>query len=368
VVSVIEGRGRPKKRTTPFPTYDVVARTFLQERYNTERWHQMVSEPVRSVRPFWLYDAIIDGRETVICNKLNNTLLPWDDPFWLFRKPPNHWGCRSIIRAVSRATARRRGITSVLPTVLPQDGFGLSPQFASNTIYLNPTKYDQRLIQKAQQKVKKQKVPTEPRKVKPNIGQYAKIGAGAEVAEKMVLSELERAGFNRFYSGKRSIARLMLTDDWDKGHGAQTVSNSVVKTSGICYFGDGPTLTIKVNTRRDYMQWFAKNERMSGRIPSVQYTSSSPEHASAIVAVHEYGHDLHTYERTSLEGKRVHSAIMKRWNDRKREDISQYANTDEYEYFAESFAAYQFERDWMKRKAPKAYRMVREVLKLRGLL
>jgi hypothetical protein len=233
---------------------------------------------------------------------------------------------------------------------------------------LDTSKYDQRLIDKAQQKVRKKPIKKEPRKIVPNIGQFAKIGVGADMAEAMVMSELERAGFNRFYSGKRSIARLMLTDDWNKANGAQTVSNSVVKSSGICYFGDGPTLTIKVNTRRDYMVHFVQNERMSGRISSVQHVSSSPEQASAIVAVHEFGHGIHTYDSTTEEGKRVNRAVLKRWNSKKREEISQYANTNELEYFAESFAAYQFERDWMKRNAPKAYRMVREVLKLRGLL
>lgn len=368
MVSVIEKPGRPKKRTTPFPTYDVVARTFLQERYNTERWYQMVSEPVRSVRPFWLYDSIIDDRTTVICIGYNGTLLPWDHPWWLTRKPPNHWGCRAIIRAVSRATARRRGITTKLPLLIPQDGFGLSPALTSNRIYLDPSKYSQRLIEKAQQKVRKKRERKPRQTKKANVGHYAKIGPGAEQAEAMVMAELDRAGFNRFYSGNRSIGRLYLTDDWDKSHGAQTATNSVVKSSGVCYLSDSITLTIKVNTRRDYMRHFAKSERMHGLIDSVQMTSSSPEQASAMVAVHELGHGIHEYNRGKEDGKRVASVVRKRWQDSKRENISRYANTNEQEYFAESYVAYQFERDWMKRKAPKAYKMVREVLKLRGLL
>jgi hypothetical protein len=136
----------------------------------------------------------------------------------------------------------------------------------------------------------------------------------------------------------------------------------------VCYLSDSITLTIKVNTRRDYMRHFAMNERMNGLIDSVQMTSSSPEQASAMVAVHELGHGIHEYDRGKEEGKRVASVVLKRWQDSKRENISRYANTNEQEYFAESYVAYQFERDWMKRKAPKAYKMVREVLKLIGLL
>lgn len=368
MVSVIQGRGRPRRRTTPFPNYDIPARTFLQERYNTERWHQMVSEPVRSVRPFWLYDAIIDGRQTQLCNGYNGTLLPWDDPWWLFRKPPNHWGCRSVIRAVSRSTARRRGITPKPPTVSPPDGFGRSPGVSSDEIYLDPTKYDQRLIDKVKQKVRRRRPERDNRKPVVNIGHYAKIGRDAELAEPMVLAELERAGFNRFYSGKRQIARLYLTDDWNKDPSAETESNSVVSASGVCYSSQGPTLAIKVCTRRDYMGTFAKNERMSSRLYSSQLVSSSPEQASAITAVHEFGHGLHRYGKATEEGKKVAGIIKKRWDDPKREGITEYANISDGEYFAESFAIYQFERAWMRRKAPKAYRMVRQVLKVRGLL
>lgn len=145
MVSVIEKRGRPRKRTTPFPNYDVVARTFLQERYNTERWNQMVSEPVRSLRPYWLFDAILDNRTTHTCQVCNGTLLHWDDVWWQTHKPPIHWGCRSCIRCVSRATAQRRGV-SVAPVIYAEPGFGLSPKLTPDSIYLDRNRYNSRLL------------------------------------------------------------------------------------------------------------------------------------------------------------------------------------------------------------------------------
>lgn len=366
MVSVIEGRGRPKRRTTPFPNYDVAARTFLQERYNTERWYQMVSEPVRRLRPFWLYDAIIDGRETVICHGYNGTLLPWDDPWWQFRKPPNHWGCRSVIRCVSRSTARRRGVTVNVPTMLPQAGFGMSPRFANDDIYLDLRKYDPQLAKLAREKVRR-KLKQPPRKKRPlNIGAVQVIGAGAEFAREPVMTELNRAGLSRFYTGKRALGRLIMTDDWQRS--GMNSSNSVVSTAGIFYYSRAGSLTIKVNTNRAYMAKAARSLKMSGKIPTVFNTATSPEQASAMAAVHEFGHGIHRHDFESEESKRVDSLISKRFADSNRESISEYANINHKEYFAESFTAYQFERAWMKRNTPKAYRMVRDVLKIRGLL
>lgn len=367
MVSVIEKRGRPKKRTTPFPTYDVVARTFLQEKYNTERWHQMVSEPVRTSRPFWLYDAIIDGRETVLCHGLNGTLLPWDDLFWQFRKPPNHWGCRSIIRAVTRHTASRRGITVNVPTVMPKDGFGMSPKFQSDTRFLNRAKYNSRLLTAADRKLRK---PRPERDVpKPaNIGQINVIGTGAEQAKEVVLKELNRAGLTKFYADRRPLGHLIFTDEQSDDESAMSAINSVVNTSGVCYTNLERTVSIKVNTDRRYMSSFARSMSMSGKLQAVQYTSTSPEQASAMVAVHELGHGIHLYRQAEKEGVAADKLVLDRWHAKDREDVSEYAKTNHKEYFAEAYTAYQFEPTWMKKQAPKAYDMVRAMLKLRGLL
>jgi hypothetical protein len=46
--------------------------------------------------------------------------------------------------------------------------------------------------------------------------------------------------------------------------------------------------------------------------------------------------------------------------------ITQYASTNEQEYFAESFAAYFHRRDDLRRHDPNGFAMVERVLELRG--
>jgi hypothetical protein len=60
--------------------------------------------------------------------------------------------------------------------------------------------------------------------------------------------------------------------------------------------------------------------------------------------------------------------VQERWAAADREEVTRYSRHNPEEYFAESFAGYHLEREWMRKNAPKALRMVEDVLKLRGLL
>lgn len=98
---------------------------------------------------------------------------------------------------------------------------------------------------------------------------------------------------------------------------------------------------------------------------------------------HELGHHahLHANQRFSpgsgtaeqrVVAARVNSIVEQRWTARDREYLTDYAQDPDTptmfrasEYFAEAFAAYHAEPSWLRRVAPKAYRMVEDVLRLR---
>ncbi len=110
----------------------VVFRNAVQTALNTGRWQQMTEPDVKRFRPYWMYDAILDGRTTPICNTLNGTVKSADDAFWLSRWPPLHHQCRSSVRSLRRSEALRRGITQGVPDGDPQGGFGAAPPVQSD--------------------------------------------------------------------------------------------------------------------------------------------------------------------------------------------------------------------------------------------
>ncbi len=125
-----EWRGRVGERLrSRSPVHlETVFRTNVQSAYSAGRWAQLNHPAVRKARPFWMYDAIMDGRTTDICKERHGTVLPVDDPWWRENTPPLHFNCRSGIRALTPEQAKARGVASAPPTVKPpQAGFGLAP-------------------------------------------------------------------------------------------------------------------------------------------------------------------------------------------------------------------------------------------------
>ncbi len=102
-------------------------RTNVQSAYSAGRWAQLNHPAVRKTRPYWMYDAVLDARTTPICRARDGTVLPADDPWWQSNTPPLHFNCRSGIRALTEADAKRRGITETPTAEPPEEGFGLPP-------------------------------------------------------------------------------------------------------------------------------------------------------------------------------------------------------------------------------------------------
>lgn len=121
---------RADLKTTTDAHIETVFRNATQAAYNAGRWHQMTEPSVLRFRPYWLYDAVLDGRTTPICNGLNGTLLAASDPWWDSHTPPMHHRCRSSVRSLRKSEAEKRGLTQVLSDEPVPSGFGLSPRVA----------------------------------------------------------------------------------------------------------------------------------------------------------------------------------------------------------------------------------------------
>jgi len=106
---------------------ETIFRNNVQAAYSAGRWDQLQDPAVRRSHPYLMYDAVLDSRTTEICRVRDGVVRPADDPFWQSNWPPLHHNCRSGVRALTRAEAERRGVTQTLPSLPPQEGFGLSP-------------------------------------------------------------------------------------------------------------------------------------------------------------------------------------------------------------------------------------------------
>lgn len=130
---------------------EVVFRNATQKAYNAGRVQQMREPDVVAVRPYLMYDAILDSRTTDICSDLDKTILPVDDPFWNDHTPPLHHNCRASLRSLRRADAERRGVGQRSDRQ-PQPGFGAAPQVDEEPWRPSRDQYDAELFRELEQK------------------------------------------------------------------------------------------------------------------------------------------------------------------------------------------------------------------------
>lgn len=62
------------------------------------------------VMPYWRYVAVMDGRTRDEHRLLHGKVLRHDDPFWDKYYPPNGWGCRCTVTAMTAGQLKRKGV------------------------------------------------------------------------------------------------------------------------------------------------------------------------------------------------------------------------------------------------------------------
>ncbi len=105
---------------------ETIFRTNLQTAYSRGRYEQATDPVVLAVRPYWMFDGIVDARETEICRKCDGTVLPADHRWWRTHYAPMHFNCRSSVITLTEKQAKAMGITSTPTAIQARPGFGAS--------------------------------------------------------------------------------------------------------------------------------------------------------------------------------------------------------------------------------------------------
>ncbi len=85
-----------------------IYRTNLQTAYMAGRFQSQLENI--DDRPYWQYVAILDGRTRPSHRAMNGKVFRYDDPFWGSFYPPNGWGCRCRVVALSHDNLTKGGI------------------------------------------------------------------------------------------------------------------------------------------------------------------------------------------------------------------------------------------------------------------
>ena len=88
---------------------NTIFRVNTQTAYMAGRYRRQLEGVKR--RPYWMYVAVLDGNTRPDHRALNGKVFRWDDPIWRYLYPPNGWGCRCRVRALSEKQVERMGIT-----------------------------------------------------------------------------------------------------------------------------------------------------------------------------------------------------------------------------------------------------------------
>lgn len=114
----------------PLPGH-VLETTFInntQQSYNAGRWYQITDPDVVQLRPYLMYDSVLDSRTTPHCKEWDGVIRPAGDMVWLMHSPQCHHRCRAGLRSLrERDVERRGGTTLAIPGEAASSGFGLAP-------------------------------------------------------------------------------------------------------------------------------------------------------------------------------------------------------------------------------------------------
>ena len=106
----------------------------LRTIYHTNRRTAVMSAKYERMKeaththPYWQYSAILDRRTRPSHSARHGAVYAHDDPFWSHSYPPNGFGCRCTVKAITKNQAEKIGIEqSSDEHILGENGFGGSP-------------------------------------------------------------------------------------------------------------------------------------------------------------------------------------------------------------------------------------------------
>lgn len=116
--------GREVQLGSPY-RLNTIYRQNLQTAYMAGRYRRMLSRS--KTHPYWQYVAIDDGQTRPAHARLRGKVFRFDDPIWDIIYPPNGWGCRCRVRALTEAQVKAMGITV-------ENGEGYIQRFDTETV------------------------------------------------------------------------------------------------------------------------------------------------------------------------------------------------------------------------------------------
>ena len=87
----------------------VIYQTNLRTSHAAGRYKQMTDPAVLKSRPYWRYRHNSTEHPRMSHQRLNNLVLPADDPFWKFHFPPNGYGCQCNVESINARELARMG-------------------------------------------------------------------------------------------------------------------------------------------------------------------------------------------------------------------------------------------------------------------
>ncbi|MCG9722119.1 phage minor head protein [Shewanella sp. Isolate7] len=100
--------GREVQLGSPYRLNTIYSQN-LQTAYMAGRYRRMLSRT--KTHPYWQYVAIDDGQTRPAHARLRGRVFRFDDPIWDIIYPPNGWGCRCRVRALTEAQVKAMGLT-----------------------------------------------------------------------------------------------------------------------------------------------------------------------------------------------------------------------------------------------------------------
>lgn len=116
--------GREVQLGSPY-RLNTIYRQNLQTAYMAGRYRRMLSRT--KTHPYWQYVAIDDGQTRPAHARLRGKVFRFDDPIWDIIYPPNGWGCRCRVRALTEAQVKAMGISV-------ENGEGYIQRFDTETV------------------------------------------------------------------------------------------------------------------------------------------------------------------------------------------------------------------------------------------